>query len=167
MKSAKSSPEIGVLRRGAALITTLVLAACAVDFKNAQPAQQLAKLSTPPGAVYAGWRVFQDKCATCHGPAATGRAGGPDLLPSVREIGPRRFAALVLNRYDLGAIGSEPAKDSPGRAAWIDAVVQRKQGAMTMPVWEGEPSVSAHVMDLYAYVAARADGTQGPGRPPH
>jgi hypothetical protein len=26
--------------------------------------------------------------------------------------------------------------------------------------------VSAHIVDLYAYLSARAEGTQGPGRPP-
>ena len=50
-------------------------------------------------------------------------------------------------------------------AAWINAVVQRKEVAVTLPAWEGEPSVTAHVMDLYAYLAPRADGTQGASRP--
>ena len=38
-------------------------------------------------------------------------------------------------------------------------------GTLTMPAWQGEPVVTAHVMDLYAYLSARADGRQGPGRP--
>lgn len=29
----------------------------------------------------------------------------------------------------------------------------------------GEPSVGAHILDLYAYLSARVHGTQGPGRP--
>ncbi|MDD3936131.1 hypothetical protein [Rhodoferax sp.] len=28
-----------------------------------------------------------------------------------------------------------------------------------------EPRVNAHIMDLYAYLWARAEGTQGPQRP--
>jgi hypothetical protein len=35
-----------------------------------------------------------------------------------------------------------------------------------MPAWDGNPMVSAHIVDLYAYLSARAEGTQGPGRPP-
>jgi len=34
------------------------------------------------------------------------------------------------------------------------------------PAAEGEPQDSAHIMDLYAYLSARAAGTQGAGRPP-
>jgi hypothetical protein len=45
-------------------------------------------------------------------------------------------------------------------------IVQRKEKYMlTMPAWQGEPVASAHIMDLYAYLSARAQGTQGPGRP--
>jgi hypothetical protein len=29
----------------------------------------------------------------------------------------------------------------------------------------GVPPVNAHIVDLYAYLSARARGTQGPGRP--
>ena len=166
MNPLNSFPRTCTLQRCAALIVALAMTACSVEIKNVPPAQEPARAAHAAGSVYAGWRVFQDKCAGCHGPDATGRAGGPDLVPSVREMGPRRFVALVLNRYELGMTADDPAKDSPARAAWIDAVVQRQAGAMTMPVWAGEPSVSAHVMDLYASVAARADGTLGAGRPP-
>lgn len=165
----RSFPRACTLLRCALLIAALALSACSVELKDAQAtqaAQELARAPRPAGSVYAGWRVFQDKCASCHGPDGTGKAGGPDLLPSVREMGPRRFVALVLNRYELGVTAADPAKDSPARAAWIDTVVRRQAGAMTMPAWEGEPSVGAHVLDLYAYVAARADGTLGTGRPP-
>ena len=31
-----------------------------------------------------------------------------------------------------------------------------------MPAWQGEPQVTAHVMDLHAYLSARADGTLTP-----
>jgi hypothetical protein len=36
---------------------------------------------------------------------------------------------------------------------------------LTMPAWQGEPRVTAHIVDLYAYLSARAQGTQGPDRP--
>ena len=41
-----------------------------------------------------------------------------------------------------------------------------RQGAIQMPAWQGEPRVQAHIADLYAWLSARAQGTQGPGRPP-
>jgi hypothetical protein len=34
-----------------------------------------------------------------------------------------------------------------------------------MPAWDGDPNVKPHVMDLYAYLRARADGVLGEGRP--
>jgi len=57
------------------------------------------------------------------------------------------------------------SRQGDAREALIDDVVQRKEGALTMPAWEGEPRVTAHIVDLYAYLSARAQGTQGPGRP--
>lgn len=151
-------------RCGAAL-TLLLLAACAVEFKNVQPAQELAQLSRPPGSVYAGWRVFQDKCASCHGTAASGTASAPDLLLSVRAMGPRQFVGIVLQRYDWSFAAARPGSDDAAREALITDIVQRKEGQLTMPAWQGEPRVNAHIVDLYAYLSARAEGKQGPDRP--
>jgi len=36
---------------------------------------------------------------------------------------------------------------------------------MIMPSLRDDTGVSAHIMDLYAYLSARASGSQGPGRP--
>jgi mono/diheme cytochrome c family protein len=153
------------LQYGCALASALLLAGCAVELQNRQPAEELAQLSKPPGSVYTGWRVFQDRCAGCHGPAATGAAGGPDLLPRVREMGPHRFVGLVLMRYDWDLPVGKAGSDSAAREALIEGVVQRKEGMLTMPAWQGEPRVNAHIVDLYAYLTARAQGTQGPDRP--
>jgi hypothetical protein len=35
-----------------------------------------------------------------------------------------------------------------------------------MPTWQGEPAVNAHILDLYTYLSARAEGRIGNGRPP-
>jgi mono/diheme cytochrome c family protein len=142
-------------------VAALALAACAVEFKNTQPARELAEAARPPGSVYLGWRVFQDKCAHCHGTGGTG-AGGPDLLPRVRTLGPRRFVDVVLRRYewDPGASAGTAARE-----VLTESVLQRRAGALTMPAWQGEPRVNAHIVDLYAYLAARAEGQHGPGRP--
>jgi mono/diheme cytochrome c family protein len=153
------------LLSGAAFTCALVLAGCAVEVQNRQAAQEVAQRASPPGSVYTGWRVFQDKCAGCHGAAATGAAGGPDLLPRVNDMGVRRFVSLVLNRYDWSLPVAQAGSESAAREALIEGIVQRKEGALTMPAWQGEPRVNAHIVDLYAYVSARAQGTQGPGRP--
>jgi len=44
-------------------------------------------------------------------------------------------------------------------------IMQRKEAPLSMPEWQGEPRVNAHIVDLYAYLSARAEGTQGPDRP--
>ncbi len=147
---------------GPALAAALLLAGCGVTVQNRLPAEALARQSQPAGTVYTGWRVFQDKCARCHGADATGSAQAPDLTLRVRDMGERRFMALVLSRYDWAL----PAgADAGSRDAQVEAVLQRQQGALRMPAWQGEPVVTAHISDLYAYLAARADGSQGTGRP--
>lgn len=149
---AKRSAWVG----GGVVAVSVVLAGCAVEWQNRQAAQEVAQFSTPPGSVYLGWRVFQDRCAACHGADGTGTARGPDLLPRVRGMSSQRFVSLVLTRYDWSM---------PAAPAAVDDVVQRKQGELSMPAWQGEPRVNAHIADLYAYVSARGAGTQGPGRP--
>lgn len=143
----------------------LALAGCAVEVQNTQPAQALKQQAQPPGSVYAGWRVFQDKCAACHGPAAVGTAGAPNLLPTVRDMGPRQFVSLVLNRYDWSAQLGASKPEGAARDALVDDLVQRKGYMLSMPAWQTEPRVNAHIADIYAYLSARAQGTQGPDRP--
>jgi hypothetical protein len=158
-----------VLRRGllgvAASASIVWLAGCALELQNQKASQELARESKPPGSVYAGWRVFEDKCASCHGSSATGKAGAPDLLVRVRGLGPRQFVDVLLTRYEWTVPPAQAVKSTPERDAFIDDVVQRRKGAIAMPEWQGEPRVNAHVIDLYAYLSARSEGTQGPGRP--
>ena len=80
-------------------------------------------------------------------------------------MGSHQFVSLVLRRYDWGLPPAQAGSQGAAQESLIDAVVQRKQGLLTMPAWQGEPRVNAHIVDLYAYVSARAQGTQGPGRP--
>lgn len=153
---------------GAACASALLLAGCAVEtveWQNRQAANEVAQLSKPPGSVYLGWRVFQDKCAGCHGPAATGTGNAPDLLPKVREMGSRQFVSLVLQRYDLNLPPEQTRGDSAARNAQIEVIMERREAPLSMPEWQGEPRVNAHIVDLYAYLSARAEGTQGPDRP--
>jgi hypothetical protein len=146
-----------------AFASALLLAGCAVELENRQAAQELARQAKPSGSVYLGWRVFQDKCAGCHGPAATGTWNAPNLLPKVREMGSHQFVGLVLQRYDLNQAAAR--SDSVARNAQVEVIMQRKEAPLTMPEWQGEPRVNAHIVDLYAYLSARAEGSQGPDRP--
>ena len=147
---------------GGAIASALLLGGCAVEVQNTQAAQEIAQRAKPPGSVYTGWRVFQARCASCHGEAATGTANAPNLLLRVGEMGKNRFVGLVLHRYDWSL---PPAAAGDAREAQIERILQRNDAALTMPAWQGEPTVSAHIVDLYAYLSARAQGSQGPGRP--
>ena len=150
----------------AALAALCVLVAgCAVELQNVKPAREMARRALPADDVYIGWRVYQQKCAACHGPTGTGSASAPDLLATLREMGSRQFVGVVLRRYDalLGAAESGPA--GAPRDALVEKILQGREDALTMPAWQGDPTVSAHIIDLYAYLSGRADGTVGPGRP--
>lgn len=144
--------------------SALWLGACAVGVSNMQPARDLALAAQPSGSIYTGWRVFQDRCARCHGPSANGSAYAPDLVVTLRTMGPRRFVDAVLRRYEWDLPSVDDA-DASARDVRIDDVLQRRRGELSMPDWQGEPRVTAHIADLYAYLSARADGTQGPERP--
>ena len=153
------------LRYSLVAAAALLLTGCTLTVENRQAAQELAQLAKPPGSVYTGWRVFQDRCAQCHGPDASGTGNGPDLLPRVREMGTRRFVGLVLRRYDWSLPAVPPERESAALDALINDIMQRRSPVLSMPAWQGEPRVSAHIVDLYAFLSARAEGVQGPGRP--
>lgn len=149
----------------ASLAVAALATGCALEVQNARPAQELARRALPEGEVYVGWRVFQQKCATCHGAAATGTATGPDLLPRLREMGSHQFVGLVLRRYDWILAAAESDPQGSARSALVEKVLQGREEALVMPAWQGDPTVTAHIIDLYAYLSARADGRQGTGRP--
>ncbi|MEY3446653.1 MAG: hypothetical protein RIR45_1408 [Pseudomonadota bacterium] len=165
----KKLSEFSTRLCGTVLASALLLSGCAgdmaVEVENTKAAQEMARLSRPPGSVFAGWRVFQDRCASCHGPDAMG-AAGPNLLPLVQQMGPRRFLGLVLKRYDWNLPPAQAGQKQQAMDTRIEDVLQRREQAITMPAWQDTPSVNAHIADLYAYLAARAEGSQGPGQPP-
>ena len=149
------------------LATALLLAGCGavVQVENREAAQEVARLARPPGSVYTGWRVYQDRCAFCHGPDATGTTRGTDLLPKVRALGLRQFAGIILKRYEWNIAPAPPGSEGAALDALVEDVMQRRGPLLAMPEWQDEPRVNAHIADLYAYLAARAEGTQGPNRP--
>ena len=86
-------------------------------------------------------------------------------LSLVRELGPRGFTARVLQRYDWNLPVEAAQLQGQTLEHWTERVLQRQAGAITMPAWQTEPRVNAHILDLHAYLSARADGRQGAGRP--
>ncbi len=147
-----------------AALLALLLAGCALELDNVQPASEIGAPPPPAGTVYAGWRVFQSKCARCHGADAAG-ATAPDLLPLVRGMSGRRFAGLVLKRYDGDFRAPSGAQDKSTLDTRIDDILQRSDTPMEMPAWQDQRSVNAHILDLYTYLAGRADGSVGRERP--
>jgi mono/diheme cytochrome c family protein len=153
------------LQRTASLwLLGAALAACSgIEIDHTRAAREVARAAEPPGQLHTGWRVYEARCAGCHGADATGSGRAPDLLVSVRTMGPRRFADEVLRRYDWNL---PPLPDDSARESRIDAPLRRREDAQSMPDWQGDLRVTSHIEDLYAYLSARAQGTQGPGRPP-
>ncbi len=162
--SWKRQPNL-LLALMSAVSLPLALSSCAMEFGNTEPARGLARPPEPAASLYAGWRVFQDKCARCHSANATGGEGGPDLLPLVQNMSARHFTGLVLKRYDLDQLGTQEALDKNTANTRIDDILQRRDKPMAMPAWQGEPSVNAHIIDIFSYLSARADGKLDAGRP--
>ncbi len=119
---------------------------------------------------YTGWRLFHTACYGCHGVGAVGTDLAPNLVQRVKMMTPRAFAAKVLTSYRIVQPGDESNATDRSAAldALIDDVLRRERGIrslIAMPAWDDYPEVSPHVLDLYAYLSARADGALGPGKP--
>ena len=117
------------------------------------------------GSYYLGWRQFQTSCAGCHGADAAGTDKAPNLLPRVKGMSEGRFVATVLQRYQWVLPAGEAAREGAAREALIEDILRRREEESLMPAWEGEPSVKAHILDLFSYLNARASGALAPGRP--
>lgn len=150
---------------GAAALAAL-LSACAVEFGNRAPAKEIALEATGPGSPYEGWRLFNQRCAACHGRDAAGPAPMPDLLERVAQMGPRRFANLVLTRYDWSASVAADEGSAPIPRLYLRTRPTGGTEILQMPAWADQPAVVDHVQDLYAYLAARAEYRLGTGKPP-
>ena len=119
---------------------------------------------------YTGWRLFHTTCYGCHGVGGVGTDLAPNLVERVKDLTPRAFAAKVLTSYRIvqPADASSAADRSVALDALIEEVLRRERGPrplIAMPAWDDDPQVNPHVLDLYAYLSARADGKLGPGRP--
>lgn len=118
-------------------------------------------------STYLGWRVFHSVCYGCHGVDATGTTVAPNLVERVREMTPRQFTTKVLTRYRITLGYDDAAADNTTalREAFIEQVLRHQRGELIMPAWQQDQNVTPHILDLYAYLSARADGALGEGRP--
>jgi len=126
----------------------------------------IARAIKDSNQIYLGWRVFQEKCSRCHGPDATGTAKAPNLLDRVKPMTQTSFIGTVLQRYKWILPAGEASAESGSPEVLIQGIAERQLGALVMPAWEHEPTVKAHVADLYDYLRARATGNLPPGPPP-
>lgn len=119
---------------------------------------------------YSGWQLFHTSCHGCHGVGAVGTDIAPNLVARIGQYTPKGFATKVLTSYRIvPATPDNGAEDRDAeRAAQLEEVMRRERfarGQVVMPAWDGSDAVPPHVLDLYAYLSARADGAIGPGRP--
>ncbi len=119
---------------------------------------------------YTGWRLFHSACHGCHGVDAVGTDLAPNLVERVRTLTPRAFVTRVLTSYRIVLPANEANTEdrTAVREAMVDEIMRRERGSrglIIMPAWETDPKVTPHVLDLYAYLSARADGELGPGKP--
>ena len=118
---------------------------------------------------YTGWRLFHTTCDGCHGVGAVGTDLAPNLVERVKTLTPRAFATKVLTSYRivLPANDANTEDRTAVREAMLEEVMRRERGArgrIIMPAWDADPKVNPHVLDLLAYLSARADGKLGPER---
>lgn len=146
----------------------------------AMPAQAQARNEPLPGdyrvingrvdrGTFAGWRLFHSTCYACHGVGAVGTDVAPNLVERITTMTPRAFAAKVLTSYRLVSPADNGPLDEREREDLLNEVMRRERnaarGQVLMPAWESHDAVPPHVLDLYAYLSARADGQLGPGKP--
>jgi hypothetical protein len=118
-------------------------------------------------STFLGWRAFHSACHTCHGVDAVGTSVAPSLVERVKLLSARDFTVKVLTSYRLVFQSGEISGDDSTavRSEFLNEALRRERGELIMPAWEGEQKIRPHVLDLYAYLRARADGALGPGKP--
>ena len=118
-------------------------------------------------ATFIGWRVFHSACYGCHGVDATGTSVAPNLVERISDMEAKDFVDKVLERYRIVMPSSEIRGDDTTalRQAFLEQVLKHERGELIMPTWRKDPNVKPHVLDIYGYLRARADGALGPGRP--
>src|SRR5512138_2902903 len=74
-------------------------------------------------------------------------------------LGWRAFHSTCHARHGVDALGTSVAPNL------VEQILRRERGELIMPAWEADTSIRPHVLDLYAYLRARADGALQSGKP--
>jgi mono/diheme cytochrome c family protein len=152
----------------------LALSASAQPRNEPAPGDYRIEAGRVDRGTFTGWRLFHSACYGCHGVGGVGTDLAPNLVERVKTMTPRAFVTKVLTSYRLTPPSSDESNDrstddrDAARQALIDEAMRRERGAtaqILMPAWETDPKVVPHVLDLFAYLSARADGKLGPGKP--
>ena len=156
---------------------TLLAALCVVSAALAQarepvvPGEYRVVNGRVDRGTFLGWRLFHSACHGCHGIDAVGSKVAPNLTERVRMMTPREFTTKVLTSYRLVPPATEGREEDRAREleATVEDILRRERGSgrsqVLMPAWASDDKVPTHVLDLYAYLSARADGKLGPGQP--
>jgi methanol metabolism-related c-type cytochrome len=92
---------------------------------------------------FSGYRRFNGTCEVCHGFDGSGSSFAPDLTQSLKTMSYSDFQNVVINgKKDVNTAES-----------------------LVMPSFGDNKNVMCYLDDIYVYLRARADGTQGSGRP--
>ena len=160
---AKLHPSAAIL----AALLAFAQASCAAD-RLPPPGSYDIKQGKVDVGTYLGWRVFHSTCFTCHGLDALGTNLAPNLVERVKNMTPREFATKVMTSYRIILPSTEAESPEAYREAIMEEVLKKqrgKRGEIIMPAWESNLKVKPHILDLYAYLSARADGVLPAGRP--
>ncbi len=144
--------------------------ACAQQRADPMPGEYVVVDGKIDRGTYAGWRLFQAHCQGCHGVDGLGTGKAPNLVERIGNYTPRGFATKVITSYRIVPMSpdSGPPADPGERDALLELVMKRERqqrGQPLMPAWDGDADVVPHVLDIYAYLNARAWGDLKPGKP--
>lgn len=150
-------------------LLTLVATAAAAQLKP-MPGEFVVVDGRVDAGTYAGWKLFHTHCVGCHGVGGVGTGVAPNLVQRIVEYTPRGFAAKVLSSYRIVPMSpdSAPPETDAERDALLEQLMKRERserGQPLMPAWDADTDVAPHVLDIYAYLNARAAGALGPGKP--
>ncbi|MDO7711043.1 MAG: c-type cytochrome [Pseudomonadota bacterium] len=140
LEATVAADETEVIEQPAIPVTEAVMATVE-STKTASTAEGLYSVvdgNKLDASSYAGFKLFRNWCARCHGTYGQGMAG-PDLAESLKFISKEQFYDTVKNGKS-GRIGS-------------------------MPSWNANVEVMENLDQLYAYLKARSDGAIGVEKP--
>jgi len=155
---------------GAALFVAAVAAVMAQGSAAPMPGEFVVVDGRVDTGTYAGWRLYNAHCQRCHGADGLGTGTAPNLVERIGNYTPRGFATKVITSYRIVPMSpdSGPPEDPGERDALLELVMKRERqerGQPLMPAWDGDAQVVPHVLDIYAYLNARAYGDLPPGKP--